>query len=131
MAWFKLDDAMWSHPKFLGLSDRAHRLWVRAGAYCAQHLTDGLVTEETLRILGAQRRHCEELWAAGLWERVADGGYRFHDWIDYQPTRQEVLQARRAAAAERDRERERKARWREAKRLKREAGEQNDAGDEW
>jgi len=98
MAWFKLDDSMWSHPKFLRLSDRAFRLWVRAGAYCAQHLTDGVVTDETLIILGANRKHCDELWTAGLWERVPEGGYRYHDWDHYQPSRSQVLDRRRKEA---------------------------------
>jgi len=112
MAWFTLDDSMWSHPKFLRLSDKAFRLWVRAGAYCAQHLTDGLVTTDTLIILGAHRRTADELWAAGLWERAPDDAYRFHDWTDYQFTREQV-ERRRAH------DRERKAKAREAKQLNR------------
>ena len=103
--WFKLDDSIWSHPKFLGLSDKAFRLWVRAGAYSAQHLTDGLVTPEVLRILGASRKLCAELHAAGLWEPVPDGGWRFHDWEHYQLSRAEV-------ELRRDLERVKKARWR-------------------
>lgn len=111
MAWFKLDDSMWSHPKFLRLSDKAFRLWVRAGAYCAQHLTDGLVTRDTLTILGAARRTADELWAAGLWERAPDDAYRFHDWDHYQPSSAQ----RRAKQAY---DRERMARLREAKKEK-------------
>ncbi len=111
MAWFKLDDAMWSHPKFLRLSDRAFRLWVRAGAYCAQHLTEGLITEDTLALLGASRKHCDELWSAGLWERAPDGGYRFHDWDHYQPSRRQIEERRRA-------DRERMADWRHARKVK-------------
>lgn len=111
MAWFKLDDSMWSHPKFLRLSDKAFRLWVRAGAYCAQHLTDGVVTEDTLLILGAGRKQCDELWTAGLWERVPEGGYRFHDWTDYQWTRDRVEHRRKV-------NRERLAEWRHLKKAK-------------
>lgn len=118
MAWFKIDDHLWSHPKFLRLSDKAFRLWVRAGAYASQHLTDGLVTDDMLALLGAARKHCDELWAAGLWERVPEGGYRFHDWHDYQPSSEQV-------AAKRQQDRERQARWRDAKKEK-----QLRAGDE-
>jgi hypothetical protein len=85
MPWFMIDDGFWSHPKTVGLSDKAFRLWVRAGAYCAQHLTDGIVTRNTLAILGAKTKEADELWVAGLWDRVPDdGGYRFHDWHEYQ-----------------------------------------------
>lgn len=111
MTWFKLDDSTYDHPKLVQLSDAAFRLWIRAGTYSARYLTDGLVTQSTLRVLQAKSKHCDELWTAGLWERVTDGGYRFHDWHDYQPTRESVLAAREA-------ERDRKAKWREAKRLK-------------
>jgi hypothetical protein len=108
MAWFKIDDALWSHPKFLGLSDGAFRLWVRAGAYSAQHTTDGIITPIMLKCLVSKPQHAQELWSAGLWERIADGGYRFHDWHDYQPSRDEI-EARRKA----DRDRQRA--WRESR----------------
>lgn len=124
MAWFKVDDGLWAHPKFLGLSDRAFRLWVRAGAYSAQHLTDGIVTKQMLVILGAQRRNCEELWAAGLWEKVADGGYRFHDWDHYQMSKQEVERRR-------EYDRERKREWREAKRKAKEQQQEPPEEQEW
>lgn len=113
MAWFKIDDGLWAHPKFLGLSDKSFRLWVRAGAYSCQHLTDGIITKEMLAILGAQRRHCDELWTAGLWERVTDGGYRFHDWEHYQMSKEEVENRR-------EQDRQRKAAWRAAKQRRRE-----------
>jgi hypothetical protein len=108
MAWFKVDDGMWAHPKFLGLSDKAFRLWVRAGAYSAQHLTDGVVTDYMLTILSASRKHCDELWAAGLWERIPEGGYHFHDWDHYQMSKAEVERRREA-------DRKRKQKWRDAK----------------
>lgn len=108
MAWLRIEDSLWSHPKFLRLSDKAFRLWVRAATYSAQHLTDGLVTDDTLAILGGQRKHCDELWSAGLWERVPEGGYRFHDWTDYQFTREQVEQRRQH-------NRERVAKWRRNK----------------
>ena len=123
MAWFKVDDGLWAHPKFLGLSDRAFRLWVRAGAYSAQHLTDGIVSADMLRILGAARKQCDELWTAGLWEKVADGGYRFHDWEHYQMSKEEVERRR-------EYDRQRKKAWREAKQKNREQ-EAPDEVPEW
>ena len=106
MAWFKLDDSTYDHPKIVQLSDGAFRLWIKAGIYSARHLTDGMVTPATLRVLQARQRHCDELWSAGLWEPVTDGGYRIHDWHDYQPTREDVMRKRELA-------RQRIARWRE------------------
>jgi len=99
MVWFQVDDGMWSHPKMLGLSDGAGWLWVRAGAYCAQHLTDGVVPPAALRILAATDSNVAELVDAGLWEIIPEG-HTFHDWDAYQRTREKV-EADRAAARER------------------------------
>jgi hypothetical protein len=41
----------------------------------------------------------EELVRAGLWD-IAEGGWMFRDWVDYQPTKAEV-EAERDAARER------------------------------
>ncbi|MGN8024715.1 hypothetical protein [Microbacterium sp. 22242] len=100
MVWFKVDDGFWSHPKVLPLSADAVALWVRAGAYCAHQLTNGLVSPQALRML-ADRDAAVELANAGLWD-VVPGGFQFHDWAKYQPTREQV-EAERAAAAERKR----------------------------
>jgi len=74
-------------------------LWTRAGAYAAQQLTDGRITRATLSMLGSSSHVASELVSAGLWD-VTDGGWQFHDWEAYQPTREEVL-AERAKTAER------------------------------
>ena len=37
MAWFKVDDGWWSHPKILQLSDSAQALWMRAGSWSMKH----------------------------------------------------------------------------------------------
>ena len=94
MPWFRLDDSAYDHPKVAGLSDPAFRLWVTAGLYSCRHLTDGMVTQVTLRILQAKAKHCQELVMAGLWVVVPDGGYRFHDWEHYQPSAESVRQRR-------------------------------------
>ncbi|MCJ1709274.1 HNH endonuclease [Microbacterium sp. VKM Ac-2923] len=93
MPWFKIDDGFWSHPKVLELSDAAITLWVRAGSYCAGHLTDGALTRATLRLLSAVPDDATELVAVGLWD-VTPTGWEFHDWADYQPTREQVLAQR-------------------------------------
>lgn len=102
MPWFKVDDGFWSHPKVLELSPGALALWVRAGSYCAAHLTDGEVKPSILRLLGAEGEHADELVASELWDWES-GAWRFHDWAEYQPSRESVL-AERAAAAERMRQ---------------------------
>lgn len=102
--WFKIDDGFWAHPKVLGLSDSAVALWVRAGSYCAQQLTDGRLRADALPMLRSDEFVAAELVKAGLWVQTPDG-YEYHDWAKYQPTRESV-----EAQREEWRERQRRAR---------------------
>ena len=98
MAWVKLDDSFWTHPKLERLSDKAHRLYMRSLGYCAQHLTDGVLDATALRTLGATRRMCDELVAGGCWDVVPDGGYTVHDYLAFNPSRAHVMERRRKDA---------------------------------
>lgn len=98
MAWFKVDDRLWSHPKFIAAGNSAAGLWLRAGSYSAFYGSDGGVPMAALGLLGGRVRDAEKLVEVGLWDR-ADDGYQFHDWTEFQPTAAEV-QAKRAARAE-------------------------------
>ncbi|QCQ57575.1 hypothetical protein SEA_WARREN_42 [Microbacterium phage Warren] len=89
MTWFKVDDAFWAHPKTLALSDSALALWLRAGSYCAQQLTDGHVRREALPMLRGNEFAADDLVDSGLWHETPTG-YEFHDWAKYQPTRASV-----------------------------------------
>ena len=106
MAWFKIDDSFWGHPKRLAAPASAIGLWVTAGSWCAQQLTDGAVPRHVLGTLGGRARDASDLVRVGLWE-VADGGWLFHDWAEYQPSRAQVHEARAAAADRQRRGRER------------------------
>lgn len=102
--WFKVDDNLALHPKVIAAGNAAMGLWVRAGAYCAQQLTDGFVPDHIVTALGGTRNQVRKLVEVGLWSK-AKGGYLFHDWASYQPTKADVI-------AERERNKERQARWR-------------------
>ncbi|MDQ0726833.1 hypothetical protein [Microbacterium sp. W4I20] len=103
MTWFKVDDGFWSHPKTATLSDAAVTLWVRAGAYSCQHLTDGVIKRPVLRLVGDVDA-AAELVDCNLWITTKDG-WRFHDWDEYQETSETVKKRRDDA-----RERQKKAR---------------------
>lgn len=96
MAWFKVDDALAFHVKVITAGNAAMGLWVRAGSWCAQQLTDGHVPANIVRTFGASSEDVQALCAVGLWHEVEDG-YQFHDWGEYQPTREKVLQDREEA----------------------------------
>jgi hypothetical protein len=95
MPWFKVDDKFWSHPKTGDLSDSATALWLRAGSWSAGHLTDGFIPQNVLRLFRGRPRSAAELVAAGLWS-AAEGGFFFHDWAEYQPSREQVTAQREA-----------------------------------
>ncbi len=111
MTYVRLDDAFADHPKIVGLGATALAVHVWALCYCARHLTDGLVDlSATKGCPWVSKRSALEnalgrLEGAGLWEREA-GGWRIHDYLEYNPNRAQVLEKRRLAS-------ERQARWRE------------------
>lgn len=94
MTWFKVDDSFHSHPKVLATPPAALGLWVVAGAWSSANLTEGYVPDHALpRLLPDATPLARKLVASGLWRRER-GGYRFHDWIAYNPTRSEATAAR-------------------------------------
>ena len=116
MAWFKVDDKLHSHPKRHRAGMRAMGLWVIAGSWCGDQLTDGLVPRDMLTVLGGKPADAAALVAAGLWEECPQG-WIFHGWDGQNPTRYEVEE-------EREKERQRKAEWRAKKAEKRSQEEQ-------
>jgi hypothetical protein len=100
MPWFKVDDGLFTSRKVLSIprSSRmqAMGLWCVAGAWAARELSDGFVPAYVVTELGATTRQADVLVNCGLWES-ADGGYKFHDWVDYQPTRVDTERQRESA----------------------------------
>lgn len=108
MTWFKVDDDIAFHPKVLQAGDEAMGLWLRAGGWSAQQLTDGFVPDSILTAFGAKPRQVKALVAAGLWTKTA-GGYQFHEWHERQPTRSEVRATRESNAERQKRYRDRRS----------------------
>lgn len=122
MTWFKVDDSFHSHPKALAAGPAALGLWVVAGSWSGANLTDGFVPDYVLpRLADGARELAETLVTCGLWRR-ARGGYRFHDWDVYQPSKEEVLKERQKWA-------DKKARQRAAKQAKARSGGSVSPGD--
>jgi hypothetical protein len=102
MPWFRLEDNFHQHPKVARAGNTAVGLWVRCGTYSAAYLTDGHVPAETARLYGRQRE-IDTLVEVGLWiPDTNGGGYLIRDFLDYNPSAEQVL-ADRAAARERQR----------------------------
>lgn len=106
MPWFAVDDGFHSHLKAAVLvgsaaGREALGLWAIAGSWCAEELTDGFVPLAKVGQLGWKPRHAALLVKAGLWVEV-EGGYRFHQWTERNPSREKYL-AQRAKSAARQR----------------------------
>lgn len=82
MAWAKIDDGWWCHPKVMNLSLVASGLWARALSWSCHQRRD-TVPPRFLAMVGADVDAADELVAAGLWLETEDG-YRIHDWAKYQ-----------------------------------------------
>lgn len=105
--WFKVDDKLHDHPKVQRLLETygddgltAMGLWVLAGSWCGDQMSDGIVSGFVMR-----RWHSDwKVLAAmlvdvGLWTIVtADGreNHEFHDWLDYNDSREKIMADRLA-----------------------------------
>ena len=112
MAWFKVDDGLHASRKFLSIPRRnrfaAIGVWTVAGSWAADQLTNGHIPDYMLSEWAVPASASEALVAAGLWEREPDG-FVFCNWLEYQPSKQDV-DDERASSRERMRELRRKRR---------------------
>lgn len=112
MSWLRIEGRMPQHRKIAPLSDRAFRLHITAQAWCVEEESDGLVPSGIPQTLTASPRGkalkdtIAELVAAQLWD-VVDGGYRIHDFLEYNPShaQQEALRAATKRRVQQHRER--------------------------
>lgn len=92
MVWVRLEDDIDEHPKLASVDDHAFAVYVCGLAYCNRNLTDGFIPSSIAMRLRTSARPKVAITAlinARLWEPV-DGGWRVHDFLHYQPSRQTV-----------------------------------------
>lgn len=97
MAWLKIDDRVRTHPKIARAGPAAAWLWFCGVCYAREHLTDGFLPKEIVPTLAgglpSPWKHAAKLVEVHLWEDAL-GGYRVHDFLDWNPSRSEVLSLR-------------------------------------
>lgn len=114
MAWIKLDDQFTTNDKVMAAGKDGRELYISALCHCGKNLTDGFIAESTARQLAAivevydWASAVSRLLEVGLWS-TTDGGYLVNDYLEYNPSRDDV-ESRRAARAERQ------AKWRDTHR---------------
>lgn len=124
MGWVRVDDSFYDHEKFHFVGALGMAAWIAGLAYCNRNLTDGFIPSKVARTLidcdglgyytsNMSGRDAEpmdgvdQLVACGLWREVA-GGYEIHDYLDYQPSADDVK-------AERQKNANRQKSWRDRK----------------
>lgn len=100
-----------AHLLSLDCGPSALGLWTLANSWCNDELTDGAIELFVIKRLGPwTEQHADALVSVGLWSKT-DTGYQFHDWEDFNDTRDNVLKKRAGDA-------ERKGQTRSARRAK-------------
>ena len=104
MTWLKVHDGFHGHPKVEDVPASALGLWVRCGSWATAYLTDGHIPGAIGARFG-RKRDADALVSVGLW-LPEPGGWVMHDFLDYNPSAQQVRAERtvwreRAAARRR------------------------------
>ena len=102
MAWARIDDGFFCHPKVIRVWDEnpgAVGLWVRLISYCSKYETDGFVTETALAMLSpdvSARSHMVKALIEGAALVAHEDGYVVQGYLDYNPSREQIAQKREA-----------------------------------
>jgi 5-methylcytosine-specific restriction endonuclease McrA len=95
MPWVRIDENAMEHPKVAALPDSAFRLWVTGLAHCQKFLTDGKITANALKTLRTfSPKRSRQLIEAGLWVESDTGDVHVHDYLEWNDSRQTVLDNR-------------------------------------
>ncbi len=107
MTWVRLDDQFSDHPKIVTVGPLAAWLYVCGLCYCGRYLTDGFIPANQVHRLAdidGITPLVTALVTNRLWSQVeGEGGYMVHDYLKYNPSREEV-EAERAENARRQAE---------------------------
>ena len=105
MPWAKLDDQIFFNRKVTQCDGYARAFHIAGIVYCSGQLTDGFVPKAALTLLGGMtgfefdkqmlEQVLEQLLSSGLWD-CCSGGYTIHDYLEYNPSREEALATREA-----------------------------------
>ena len=92
MTWVKIDDSLPDHPKVIGLSDLAFRIYMKALCHSGRYLTDGFIGSTVCANWVTSNKKLnpiDELVQNGLWIE-SENGYEIHDYLEYQSSKERV-----------------------------------------
>lgn len=117
MTWSRFDDCAATHPKARLAGNEAWSLWQAAIQYCNRYLTDGVVPLAALAVdclpepisMAKAKKLADRLVGAkvrddghGLFEALGPNKFAVHDFLDWNPSKEQVEAKRKA---DRDRKR--------------------------
>jgi hypothetical protein len=127
--WARYEIGFIKHDKFRAISSNAICLWLEGKDYADTKLTDGLLPDYEVKHWRFYSKKSVELLThscgvkpgtqtayAPLWEVVEGFGFKMHDYLDHNPSRDETQARLAEKEKKREADRERLKRWRDAKR---------------
>ena len=109
MAWGRLDDDFHSHPKTVEAGNEAVGAFARLISWCRKYKTNGFAPENVVRQFCGADKVTATLVRVGFLD-AAEGGYRLHDFLHWNPSAEETeayqsnARAQRVAAGKRSAE---------------------------
>lgn len=95
MAWARIDDNFFNHPKVRKAGKDAIIFHMAALCHSNAFTTDGFIADDLLDLIAAQafqrkaKALADLLVDCNLWDRV-EGGYLIHDFLEYNYSKQQV-----------------------------------------
>lgn len=114
VGWVRVDDSFYDHPKFGEAGPVGIALWITGLAWSNRNLTDGFIPRHRVNLLLSWEGVAWRMWMGdlfgggedveaelvakhlvevGLWEET-DSGYQIHDYLEYQPSAEQVNERR-------------------------------------
>ena len=106
MSWVALDDQIFMNKKVARCDPSTKLLYIVGLVYCGNQLTDGYLEQDTLPLLAGMagidlaiaKQNASKLVSIGLWDATADQ-WHIPDYLDYNPSRDEVLHKKAVRSA--------------------------------
>jgi hypothetical protein len=99
MTWLRVDDQVAFHEKTIAVGHRAFGALICLAAWSASQMKDGFVPAAVARgLLRVEEEDLARLVEVRFLD-LAEGGYRVHDFLDYNPSRAEILAERESKRA--------------------------------
>lgn len=94
MGWVRISDDFYDHHAHVDLTLEAWGLWVWGLAWANRNLTDGVLPRAAVKRMDSDGTASEALLAAGRWRELDEGRLVIHDYLDFQPSAEQIRSKR-------------------------------------